>query len=102
MFGLHEHVPYQTIGGAGAVEDASLPQLDSMCTGLASFLSPEAARCPLMMGRSTFMHVSLVMFSLVKMREQRACKLCPEAGHSLHRHEGAACSDSTLIWSRPT
>jgi hypothetical protein len=23
----------------------------------------------------------------VKIREQRACKLCPKAGHSLHRND---------------
>lgn len=89
------------VGGVDAVEDASVSQLDSIVHG-ASFLSTEAARCPLTMGRSTFINVSVVVFALVKIREQRACKLCPEAGHSLHRNERAACSDSTLIWSMPT
>lgn len=39
------------------------------------------------MGRGTLLNVSVVVFSLVKIREQRACKLCPKAGHSLHRNE---------------
>lgn len=30
---------------------------------------------------------AVVVFSLVKIREQRACKLCPKAGYSLHRNE---------------
>lgn len=53
----------------------------------ARFLSAKAVWCPVMMRRSTLLNVSVVVFSLVKIREQRACKLCPEAGHSLHRNE---------------
>lgn len=59
-------------GGVDAVEDGLYCQLDSMCTGLLSFLSAEAVRCPLMMGRSPLLNVSVVVFSLVKIREQRA------------------------------
>lgn len=75
--------PY--VGGVDTVEDASICQLDYMCW--AGFLSANTVGCPLMMGRSTLLNVSVIVFSLVKIREQRACKLCPKAGHSLHRNE---------------
>lgn len=74
------------VGGVDAVEDASyLPAGQHVYRG--RFLSAKAVWCPLMMERSTLLNVLVIVFSLVKIREQRACKLCPKAGHSLHRNE---------------
>lgn len=42
---------------------------------------------------------AVVVFSLVKIREQRACKLCPKAGYSLHRNElRVATTDLVDAW----
>ena len=87
MFWLHENVPYQTVCRRSGRSWRRLYLPAGQHVHRASFLSAKAARCPLMMGRSTFINVSVVVFSLVKIREQRACKLCPKAGHSLHRNE---------------
>lgn len=62
-----------------------LPAAQHVCW--ASFLAAKAAWCPLMMGRRTLLNVLGLVFSLVNIREQRACKLCPKAGHGLHRNE---------------
>lgn len=84
------------VGGVDFVEDASICQLDSMCTGRVSCLLMLCL--PFTDGKEHIIKW-VVVFSLVKIRVQRACKLCPEAGHSLHRNERpGATTDLVDAW----
>lgn len=98
MFWLHQNVPYQTVCRGSGLCGRCLCLPAGQHVHWASSLSAEAVCCPLTMGRSTVLNGSVILFSLVKIREQRACKLCPEAGHSLHRNDRPVATRD--LWMR--